>query len=832
MTSLTPYSVSPALLAHKATLKAGSVFAFCSAAVALLMPPAMAQEAIALEEIVVTAQKRSENLQDVPIAISAFSGEALAIRNINTVQGIGNLTPGVNFDAGSPFSGSSGVLTAYIRGIGQDDFAFNLDPGVGVYLDGVYLARTVGANADLLDVDRIEVLKGPQGTLFGRNSIGGAISIVTREPGEEFAFRSELITGRYERFDVRGTADIPILKDKLLSTVTFSRTSRDGYLERVPFPGSENFATENIAAFPNAGLDTPSREGDENQWSIRTKILWRASDTVKVTFAGDYQNVDQAGLANVLLDTFALEGNPAELFGTAYNLCISTPNELLPADAGGNIAALCGPLGGTGESLAEVNIDDNPNNDRLPFDDRFVTDDIDQSFATGPSFSKLEQWGLSGTVEWDVGFGEVKSITAYRELAWRAATDADGSPTIANHAAFVMNQQQFSQELQVAGRAFSERLDYVVGAYYFQEEGNLNDFVPIGTGLLQIDGNNVFDTSTWAVFTHLNYKFTDRISLTFGARYTEENKEFEGFQRDANGFLYKLVAGAQLQDVNDELRVALGFPDANDPLRFYPPGVQELDFSDFAPRAGIEFQVTDNALLYASYSKGYKSGGWTTRLSAPLPEAPTFNEETADSYEIGVKSQLFDNRLRFNAAAFFTDYSGIQLNQVQGISPTVRNAGNAELYGFELDWDAIVTDSLRLTGSMSYIHDEYTFIAPGVNAGDRLPKTPRWKVNLSPIYETDLPNGGAFRAVADYTFTSSVENNTENTALLQRPSVHMLNATFTYVEPQERYEISVGGTNLLNERFLVSGFLQEGGGLTYGNFSRPIEWLAKLAVRF
>jgi outer membrane receptor protein involved in Fe transport len=193
-------------------------------------PPAdgaAAQPQGGIQEIVVTAQKRAQNVQTVPIAISAFTASSLKERAVTSVASLSALAPNVNLDGGTPFSGSSAVLSATIRGIGSDDFAFNIDPGVGIYLDGVYLARTVGANQDLPDVERVEVLKGPQGTLFGRNTIGGAISIVTHEPGKEFKGSIDATTGSYNLVKVRGTVDVP-LADSLYSSVTFAVTNREG----------------------------------------------------------------------------------------------------------------------------------------------------------------------------------------------------------------------------------------------------------------------------------------------------------------------------------------------------------------------------------------------------------------------------------------------------------------------------------------------------------------------------------------------------------------------------------------------------------------------------
>jgi iron complex outermembrane receptor protein len=207
------------------------------------MATADADTSTSLTEITVTAEKRSENVQDVPIAITAFSESEIRDKGITNLHGLSALIPNVNLDQGAPFSGSNSVLSASIRGIGQDDFAFNLDPGVGVYVDGVYFARTVGANQSLLDVERIEILKGPQGTLFGRNTIGGAISIVTRTPGGEFAVQAQATGGSYDRRDVAVMADIP-LASNVLSTITFSSEYQDGYQKRIPYESPTPYVTD------------------------------------------------------------------------------------------------------------------------------------------------------------------------------------------------------------------------------------------------------------------------------------------------------------------------------------------------------------------------------------------------------------------------------------------------------------------------------------------------------------------------------------------------------------------------------------------------------------
>ncbi len=205
-----------------------------------------------------TAQKRQQNIQNVPIAISAFTSQQLQQQNVTSLASLSAQTPGVTLDAGAPFSGDSSVLSASIRGIGQSDFAINVNPAVGVYLDGVYLARTVGANVNLLDVDRVEIAKGPQGTLFGANTIGGAISIVTHTPGNKARFIAQATGGSFDRRDVAFTADIPIIPDKLLSSVTFGTQNQNGWQQVIPYPtsspyGQTPFVVDPLTAYPESG---------------------------------------------------------------------------------------------------------------------------------------------------------------------------------------------------------------------------------------------------------------------------------------------------------------------------------------------------------------------------------------------------------------------------------------------------------------------------------------------------------------------------------------------------------------------------------------------------
>lgn len=826
----------------------------------ILAGPAFAQEAAedqqgGIQEIVVTAQKRNENVQDVPIAISAFTADALSERAVTSVAALSNIAPNVTLDAGTPFSGSSAVLSAYIRGIGANDFAFNIDPGVGIYLDGVYLARSVGANQELPDVERVEVLKGPQGTLFGRNTIGGAISIVTHDPGKEFRFKGDVTTGRFGLIQTRGTVDIP-LSSALSSSFSFSTKNRKGYVKRIAFPGEENFDSTPITNYKAAGYFNigRGREGGDDAWNVRGKLKFDNDGPFRATFSADYSNIDQDQIANTLIAT-----TPAVFAGT-YNCAIAEPVPVGTNCGGGPPTfAYLGGIGGlttifNNPTVYGVKSDANPANNRLPYDNRFVTGDIDTSYANGNNYSKLKSYGGALTLDFDLGENiAIKSITGYRELHWNAGMDLDGSPLNFLHTSFTMNQKQFSQELQLLGSAMDKSLNYVLGAYYFKESGDLHDYVTFAEGLLQVDGPNDLSTKNYAFFGQVDWKITEQFGITVGGRYTHENKSFEGFQSDANGLTYKILnflagigagppACASINPISDACRIAAGFPNAGQPLRYYIAGTQQKVFNNFSPKIGLQYRPNDDVMAYASWSKGYKTGGWTTRLSNPLPTAPDFDEEKATTYEIGLKSTLIDRRLQVNAAIFQTDYKGIQLNFQQGVSPTIQNAGDAKIKGFEVEVTAAPTDAFTISASIGHLDAKYTdVLAPaqvaanpfqgGVFPGGELPKTPKWKFNISPRYEIDLGGSGSVVLLADYTHSSSLWNDTERAFLLQRPSTDLLNGSITYKAP-ENWDVTLGMTNITDERYLVTGQAQIAGGQFYGTYSRPREWYAKLGIKF
>ena len=824
--------------------------------------PSQPEADAGLEEVVVTAQKRSENVQDVPISITAIDGKTLQERAIVNVSQLSAIAPNVNLDSGVSFTASTAVLAASIRGIGASDFAFNIDPAVGIYVDGVYLARSVGANQDLLDVERIEILKGPQGTLFGRNTIGGAVSVVTRDPGKEFKVVGDITTGSYNLFQVRGSVDMP-LGEKLFSSLTGDVKSRNGYAHRLPFPDDLIFNTRPYTAYPAAAFESPSREGDESNSTIRGKLKYEG-DSFRLTFGGDYQYTEGTAPTKLLQTTENVAGTFADL----YNACINLPTAVL---TGAGLLNACTSSGTQYPSvrrnvitpvpnmygMAGVNADADPTNDLLPYDSRFMTDDPDTSYANGNNYSRLKNWGLNLNGEFDLGENlTLKSITAYRDSRWVSGLDGDGSPLNMSTYSFDQQQDQFSQEFQLIGNALGGKLNYVAGAYYFKESGSLIDYVMSGEGLYIIDGPNWLDTENYAVFGQIDFRPNDFLGFTVGGRYTTEDKSFEGGQQELNGLFYKLAGDVcsdlqgnvfpnALMPSGDTCRVGNNYPTDANPLRIYPPGMNHLSFDNFSPKVGMQVHPSDDVMLYVSWSEGYKTGGWTTRYSTPQVVVSSFDPEEASTYELGVKSTLLERKLQINGAVFFTAYDDIQLNYQVGGSPTIANVGDGEIKGGELEIAARPINSLTINLGVGYTDAYYTALDPavavvsgpndlqaGAVVGGPLPKSPEWKVSLSPKFDIPVANGGKVSLLADYTYISSMTNNVERTYVLNRPSVSLVNASIAYRAPSDQYSVTIGGTNLTDERYITSGSAIPAFGALIGNYSRPVEWYARVNFEF
>lgn len=783
-------------------------------------PTAPAEPESGIQDIVVTAQKRSENLQKVPIAITAFTPETLSQKGISDVAQLGKFAPSVEIVGTSPFSGSTQVLSAFIRGIGQNDFAFNLDPGVGVYVDGVYYARTVGAVVDLLDLDHVEILKGPQGTLFGRNTIGGAISVVTRDPGNVLQGQGEFTYGRYNRVDVRGAVDIPLIDDTLLAQVSFSSKNRDGYFKFLTFPGT--YQTD-VGRFVRPDDTTYGEAGGGHDQSFRAKLKWKITPDVTLRLVGDFMNADDQSTGSQLLkiqpglkDVYnaCITTSAAVLATTPLAAICNTPRGLPAATVPGFANQVLAPLGG-------VNVDADPSNDHLVFDERFKSPRIDTSYGTGAGYSKVRTYGFSGTLDARLSDGiSVKSITAYRNLDSRFALDVDGSPIPMGDHAFTMTQEQFSQELQLLGDFLDGRLKTVTGAYFFHEQGGLTDYVQFAGGLLQIDGPNTFKTNSYAGFAQADFKVTEKLGVTGGIRYTRDEKQFQGGQRDLNSLAFKLGYPLALH------------PDPTEPTLYFPTTKNNLNFGNVSFKAGLNYQLTDRVLGYFAYSQGFKSGGWTTRATTPILTAPTFNPEKANTYEVGMKGQFLERKLQVNLAGYYTDYTDLQVTVYSGISPVTVNAAQAQIKGVEAEVVLVPVPELTLSGTFGYTDARYTKKDAGTNLGNQFVNTPKYAASANVEYVVPLKSGASVLAHADYAYKSSIARDGENTPELITPPTNQVGALLSYRSSSAVWHADVGVTNLTDERFIVSGQNQSGIGYIGGTYNRPREWYVRVGFKF
>ncbi|HEY4114432.1 MAG TPA: TonB-dependent receptor [Rhizomicrobium sp.] len=814
-----------------------------------LADSAIAQTAGGIETVTVTAEKRAENIQNVPIAITAFTGADLKTKDVVSLNQLSNLTPNVNLDAGTPFSGDSSVLSASIRGIGSDDFAFNIDPGVGVYLDGVYLARTIGANVDLLDVSRIEVAKGPQGTLFGRNTIGGAINIVTRDPGDAFTLEGEGTTGSFNRFDLAATADIP-LADNVRTSLTVSEVRRDGYQRVVPYNNVNNYAFDPPTPL-NGGTDAHDAYGGQNRFAARGKLVWDVNNNFNVMLTGDWNHEDQESTPVSILQTWPNTPDAIDAIAGLYTACLE----------GAEIGVLCSSRRSDGYpshgGLAPLDTERN----LIPINAQTTqTGNIDTTYANGPNFAKYDSEGTGLTMTW-VATPDLtlKSITGYRHITWNIGTDLDGAADNGELLSVTdkQRQQQFSEELQAIGTAFDQRLNYVGGLYYFYEDGFVHDWVPFDGSLLAVDdlGLNDLRTKSYAAYFHLDYKVTDQLGVTVGGRYSIEKKAFLGGQQDNNGLAYK-ASGCYPPGMPNNLggppfltcQQLLGFPDPNEPFRYFPGPWDHQNFYLFTPTVGTQYHFTDDLMTYVSWSKGFKSGGWTTRLSDPItdPADARYGPEKASTYEAGLKSDWLDHRLIVNAAAFFTYFTGIQLNQQQGASPVLENLGNAHIKGFEVESQAEITDNFMVRANIGYTDAYYTHLDPAVVARDSLgniipeatvtlnkmlPKTPKWKISINPQYDIPIGNGDDLLLQAAYTHISREANDAENTPLLMRPAVDLLDLSVRYAFHDDKYAVTLGGTNVGDKRYITIGSHNYAAGFVDATYDPPAQWYAKFDIK-
>ena len=779
-----------------------SAFLFGSAAAALLSSaPVLAQEQAdgtpqvsALDEVItVTARKREESLQDTPISITAFSDKALEARGIQSTDGLAQLTPNMTLQNNPSFSGASNSASIYIRGVGQQDFVPTVEPGVGVYVDGVYVARSVGAILDLVDFERIEVLRGPQGTLFGRNTIGGAISITTRAPDQTLAANASVTYGSDNLTVVKGTANLPF-SDAVALRVSVGYFGQDGYVRRT-FDGK--------------------MLGNSNRFAGRAALRIKPSDswTVDLGFDG----------------TTARENGPAmSLIGINYGKTTdpATPpfadisNTIANVMAGGGFvpcATAAAPL-----NLAVAGC----------YDNRYVLGP-DANAGTAPSYSNSDIWGVSmvNTVALTDDL-DLKSITAYRKLDGTFARDGDGSPVVIAQFYDSIKQEQFSQEVQLLGKSFDGKLNWILGGYYFKESGvNVNRLL---FTISEFQSGGAFRNESFAAFGQGTYELTDTLKLTAGLRWTHDRKAFHPDQY-----------------IIENRAAFLGAP-FNSPIfdagtRVLPDVEAKVSFSEVTPMVNLAYQPTPSLMTYVTWSRGFKSGGFsqrvfppiipgvTTPITDPVAAIPSFNPEKVDVYEGGVKFQSPDRLVTLNLAGYYTDYKDLQVQVFTSVAPVFRNAASASIKGFEAEGQLRPLPGLLIEGTLGLTDASYKNIDQAttyINPNNMFERVSKWTASAAITYEFELPGGSTLRPHVDWSWRSKFYNNTFNTAQIAQPGYHLYNASLGWTSSDDTYTFALTVKNIGDKRYLLSGILVDAIQAFEGVYNRGREWSFTASVKF
>ena len=732
---------------------------------------ALAQSQI--DEIIVTARKREESLQDAPISIQAFTADGLERRNVTDSSQIAEFTPNLRFDRAAAIGGSNSSAVVYIRGIGQDTAIPTIDLGVGTYVDGVYLARSVGSVLDLVDVERIEVLRGPQGTLFGRNTIGGAINITSKKPTDEFEADLSTHYGSDELINVLGRVNVPIVEGLLAARASMMYRNRDGYV------------------FRPDGTDL----GDEDTFAARLAVRLTPTAPVSFDFSLDYTNSESNGAPFVLTEVVETAAFPQ--FNNAF---IAPPGQ-----------CFFGP-GGPPSPIGNLNC----------FNPQFVDSSLNTDFGTLEPQDDLEIWGLAFTGEWEISDNiTAKSITSYRDTASRFRIDQDHSPLLIAHVDTTFEQEQFSQEVQLTGDFFGDRLNGILGFYYFFEEGVTFETVSFSPVVFQSGGE--FDNTSLAFFGQSTFDITDRLNVTAGVRYTDDTKRFtpDTFVTSNNNALVPAPL----------LGFGVGQVPPSPPSGFLllPASEAEVDFEEVTFLANVSYDVTEDLTTYFTFSQGFKSGGFTQRVFPPEAEVPSFEPETVDVFEVGVKSEAFDRRLRINGAVFYTDYEDLQfVVQDVSVAPVVRNAASATIKGFEIDMTAIPMEGLLIEAGVGFVDAEYddVDVGTGVTTANELVKTPKWSSSLGVSYRIPVAGASSITPRVDWSYSGSYFNNAINSPQIFQESYNIVNVGLTYENDDLGLTLSAIGKNLSDEQFISAGFSDTVNlGTSEAVFDRGRQWV-------
>lgn len=682
----------------------------------------------AIEEITVTARRRAESLQDIPISITAFSASDIDQLGITDISHISELTPNLIIQPNT--GGNDGTLVC-MRGLCRTDFTITEDPMVGVYLDGVYIGKSIGSLFDIAELERVEVLRGPQGTLYGKNTLGGAVLLHTRKPTGELGGRATVTAGNFGRLNTKGYIEMPV-SDQLAASISFLTKNRDPYVKNTL--GDDRW--------------------DEDNKALHGAIHWSPSDQLTMDYAFDWQEKREQPLSPQIVS--------ATGFGGVFDQDIRPNRE-------------------------------------------------DQVHTFGASQNDTDLNGHSLTLAYDLGDDLLfKSITGYRESKNNLLNNAAGASTalIYNHDIFELDS--LSQEFQLSGSAFDGFTDFVVGVFYFNEEGDYSNKQRIdifGANLLYETG---IDNTSLAAFGEVTFNFTDQLAASIGLRYTDE-------ERKQSHQVTDLLSGFTFLDT--DAQTFGGFPQQ------YPPKVNETSVS---PRLSLNYQWNNDLMTYVTYARGFKSGGFNARSTTPLQWGP-YGDMQVDSYEIGIKSNWMDNRVKLNLTAFSEDLTDMQaqvnavdpLSSQGGFSTVIQNAGEATIAGLETEIILRLIPGLDISAGYGYTDAEYDEFdsfdllsgqISDISADRAFEFTPKNSYNLSLNYTfPQFTDNGTLTARLDWSgqskirFIAKVSDNDD----ISQESYDLLNARVSYDDlsiGDGSLSVSLWIKNLTDEEYKIGGY--------------------------
>ena len=724
---------------------------------AITASPALAQDAAAQAddagnpEIVVTAQFREQKLQDTPLAITAVNAEMLEARSQTSVEQVAAQAPNVTLTPQGQQNGSG--LIAFIRGVGQTDFNFALEPGVGIYVDDVYIPTLTGSLLDLMDLDRIEVLRGPQGTLAGRNAIGGAIKLFSSKPQGDGRGSLSVTYGSLNRIEVRGFADLK-LADTLFARVAGVSKNRDGYVKRLDYgsthPGS------GVASMGGAG-PVLGTLGGQSYTAGKLSLRWVPSDTIEVNVAADYTRDRSEAGASVLLyyNNASVNANgqpwlPSTIDGSAIaGNCAFVPNGVNSCDT------LTG------------------------YDRRFVSYStfLDRTPATTQSPYKpvafdphqwLDNYGVSASIDVELSDSlSLKSVTAWRHYKSDWAQDVDNSPITNQQLRQTLINNQWSQELRLNGK-IGDAFDFTVGGFYFKRTGTLTARVDLNyAGIDFMHGPDPTPADNKAIFANATWHVSDAFNLTGGVRQSWDNKDYIYYRHNPDG---STIQGPCNFFLGAATAGPTGIGNQSNCLLFgLNAATGHFAGKNFDWRIAADVRVSPELMFYGQVATGYRAGGVNPRPffgpSSPNNQIKSFSPEKLTSFEVGFKSDLLDRRVRLNVSAFYNDYKDIILTlSACPISPCLQpnNVGTAHVKGFEVETTIRPTSAFTLDGALSYIDFKYTgFTAStaalgGLTLNMVTPYTPKWKWSFGAQYDVENVAGGTLSARFDGSYQSHV----------------------------------------------------------------------------